>query len=209
MLNPNDTLQLLKRQGKIVRLEINPTEDPTEYTAITHFKYNQYATFRIDCNILGHLVEFHGMRNDDLVISALFDFGHLVDMNLYASVYSGVYSEDTENSLYEYLEDTENSLVHEFIPSPKKTYNTKKIYNAKEALKSGRITWFTLSDYGGCKECSWYSHVFYLRSFGNMISIENNEDFEAVKSNFVAHMNESHPDICARKMKLKNAEKYT
>ena len=89
----------------------------------------------------------------------------------------------------------------------------KKIHNAKKALKEyGKFTPLvigTSDKYDNCIECSWYSLAFYKKRVGHVIAIENNEDFEIVKSNFVDHMNEAHPDICARKMKLKDAAKYT
>ena len=90
----------------------------------------------------------------------------------------------------------------------------KKIHDAKLALKEygtniPHSTYALIPDYHGCKECAWYSVVFYHQSSGHVIAIENDEGFEIVKGHFVDHMNEAHPDVCARKMSLNNAEKYT
>lgn len=90
----------------------------------------------------------------------------------------------------------------------------KKIHNAKDALKEygehPPIGVRSLSSaYKGCNKCAWYSDVFYNKQSGHVVAIENDEDFEIVKDNFVNHMNDEHPDICARKMALRDASKYT
>lgn len=64
--------------------------------------------------------------------------------------------------------------------------------------------------YGGCNHCYWYSLVFFNKCDpeGTLI-IENDEDFEKVKQNFVDHFNKAHPDIVAKKMNIKDPEKMT
>ena len=91
--------------------------------------------------------------------------------------------------------------------------STKKIHSAKEYFKEyGKSTLSEMlhpDAYDDCIECIWYSISFYEKRVGHITVIENEEDFETVKGHFVDHMNEAHPDICARKMKLQDAEKYT
>ena len=92
--------------------------------------------------------------------------------------------------------------------------STKKIHSAKEALKEyskSTLAGMLLHPdaYDNCIECVWYSIAFYEKSVGHITVIENDMDFEIVKGHFVNHMNKAHPDICARKMKLQDAAKYT
>lgn len=65
-------------------------------------------------------------------------------------------------------------------------------------------------NYNGCMECAWYSLVFYIKDDPlHFHIIESDEDFERVKNNFVVHFNESHKDVVAQKLALKNPEMYT
>ena len=90
---------------------------------------------------------------------------------------------------------------------------TKKIHNAEEAIKELENCTVEIQrlaiKYNHCYECAWYSWVFYEKKTEHIIAIENDEDFEIVKGHFVNHMNKAHPDICARKIKLQDAAKYT
>ena len=90
---------------------------------------------------------------------------------------------------------------------------TKKIHNAEEAIKELENCTIEIQrlaiKYNHCYECAWYSWAFYEKKTEHIIAIENDEDFEIVKGYFVKHMNKAHPDICARKMKLQDAAKYT
>ena len=102
-------------------------------------------------------------------------------------------------------------LIHLYENFPKPV---KKIHSAKEALKEygkciPRGMQGLAANYDNCLECGWYSWMFYEKKADHIIAIENDEDFEIMKNNFVEHMNEAHPDICARKIKLQDAAKYT
>ena len=91
----------------------------------------------------------------------------------------------------------------------------KKMHNAKEIIKElggpGILQMMGLLTemYDRCAECMVYSVIFYEKKILYITAIVNNEDFEIVKGHFMDHMNKAHPDICARKMKLKDAVKYT
>lgn len=79
-------------------------------------------------------------------------------------------------------------------------------YNARESSNLLSLR----EDYQGCLECAWYSFVFYNKNDTLQFPIiESDEDFERVKNNFVAHFNESHKDIIAKKLSLKNPQRYT
>ena len=88
----------------------------------------------------------------------------------------------------------------------------RKCYSARTALKynGSDITQAkNLSDqYDKCLHCGWYSTVFYKKTWNGVKIIENDEDYEKVKEQFVRHMNRSHPKICQKKimMRLDNKE---
>ena len=88
----------------------------------------------------------------------------------------------------------------------------RKCYSARTALKynGNDITQAkSLSNkYDKCIHCGWYSHVFYKKTWNGVKIIENDEDYEKVKEQFVRHMNRSHPKICQKKimMRLDNKE---
>ena len=102
--------------------------------------------------------------------------------------------------------------VDHSINTVKISKNKHKCYSAKTALKRGisRATSGLIDQYKKCKHCAWYSDVFYNHNYLGVKIIENNEDFEKVKQQFVNHMNRSHPDICEKKImkRLSHKEKY-
>jgi len=103
-----------------------------------------------------------------------------------------------------------------------KTKKMRKYYTAETGLKRFPVREDKIflhlgsnviekKQYNGCHQCFWYSLIFHRKTDQQGLKIiENDEDFEKVKNNFVKHVNKKHQkDIVMKKMKLREAAKYT
>lgn len=62
------------------------------------------------------------------------------------------------------------------------------------------------STYGGCQECSRFSSCFGGAPYEGKV-IKTEEDFEIIKEQFVAHVNDKHKDLIAKKRSVKHVNK--
>ena len=178
----------------------------------------------VQVNGEGRVVAFDpGSDSDDMVIGT----ARRVDGDIVEVEFTTGYSDNLESRARRLERDVDalqgqirrSRETESLIVKPKKPL--KKYYNAETGLKYSPVLhkhgyMFLGKDhipeerYNKCDKCFWYSLVFFNKEdkVGTKI-IENDEDFEKIKTCFMTHFNKEHKDIVAKKIALKNPEKFT